>query len=205
MPFVPAPNLVQAEVRMLMAGQKIENRFNIDVLAAVTPLLVESVADAVWEWANTHYRPVVTGDATFVAVVATDMSTDTGSQFTVPWPSDTHGQDDGPTMPNEVSLAIALKSASRGRSANGRAFLANISRANVTANNVDATFAGAVVTAFQALVSDMTAAGFALVIASYIHNNAPRVGGPVYFPVVTATITDLVVDSQRRRKPGNGS
>lgn len=205
MAFVAAPNIVQAQVLMTFAGQQIENRFMIDTLAAVTPLSVESVADAVWEWANTHYRPVVTGDVGFRAVLATDMSSQTGPQFTVPFPGGTVGQVDGPSMPNETTLAIALKSASRGRSANGRMFLASLARSLVTANNVDATFAGQCVTAAQQLVTDVAAAGYLLVIVSYIHNHLPRVGGPIYFPVVTAQVTDLVVDSQRRRKPGVGS
>jgi len=51
----------------------------------------------------------------------------------------------------------------------------------------------------------MTDNGYAWVVVSYITNLEPREGGPVYYPITTISITDLVVDSQRKRKPGNGT
>jgi hypothetical protein len=46
--------------------------------------------------------------------------------------------------------------------------------------------------------------GYVWVIVSYITDNAPRVGGPVYFEVNDILIVDDVIDSQRRRLPGRG-
>jgi hypothetical protein len=205
MAFVPAPNIVQVQLFMTFAGQQIENRWNIDVLEVPTATDVRNVAESIFDWCNAHYRVVTTGDVTFRSVLATDLTTANGVQHEVIFPSNTLGEVDGPSMPNEVTLAVALKSASRGRSANGRSFIASLARSLVVANNVDATFAGLVVAAFQALIDLEVANGWQLVIVSYVANKVPRPGGPVYFPVLTAKVTDLVVDSQRRRKPGNGA
>jgi hypothetical protein len=42
-------------------------------------------------------------------------------------------------------------------------------------------------------------------VMSRVSGGVPRPGGPVYYPITTVVSTDDIVDSQRRRKPGNGS
>jgi hypothetical protein len=73
------------------------------------------------------------------------------------------------------------------------------------ANNVTGTFASSIVSAVQTLINELTDGTRLPVIVSYIHDNAPRVGGPVYFPILSAASADTLVDSQKRRKPGVGS
>ncbi len=108
-------------------------------------------------------------------------------------------------MPNEVTFCVSLRSASRGRSARSRSFVLGLVKADVNGNNLDTGVANNYVSIFQSLIDAIATEGWALVVVSYITNGAPRVGGPVYYPLLTATMADTVVDSQRRRKPGNGS
>jgi hypothetical protein len=109
-------------------------------------------------------------------------------------------------MPNEVTLCLQLKTASRGRSARGRLYILGLSRSDVTGEN---TFwdvrAADLIADFNALKTAIDGAGWKLVIVSYVTAHAPRVGGPVYFPVESFAFSDLVVDSMKSRKPGIGS
>lgn len=205
MPFVPAPNIVMVEVRALLAGQHVENRFMVDVLTAVTPTLVDDVANAVNVWAQGTYFDHLPAAVQLSEVVATDMSVAEGTQVTIAPTGTFVGALDTPAMPNEVTFCISLRSGSRGRSARGRAYVLAITRDAVTGNDYLAARADQHVSDFQALIDAMTTAGWALVVVSYISGGAPRVGGPVYFPITTPLYTDLTVDSMRKRKPGVGS
>jgi hypothetical protein len=72
-------------------------------------------------------------------------------------------------------------------------------------NTFWATRAADLVADFTALRTAITGAGWEWVIASYIADGAPRVGGPVYFPILSVAFQDLIVDSMRSRKPGVGN
>lgn len=205
MPFVAAPNIVSVEVRALLDGQHIENRFTIDALTAVTPTIVADITNVVSNWAQATYFDQLPAQVQLSEVVGTDLTTDTGSQHSIAPESAIFGTASGAAMPNEVSLAISLRSASRGRSARGRSFVLALSRDGVTGNNVSAGYGGALVAAFATLLDAITTEGWAWVVVSYRHDGALRPGGPVYFPITNVLITDNTVDSQRKRKPGVGS
>jgi len=75
----------------------------------------------------------------------------------------------------------------------------------VSGNNLSAVWVDGLTSSFQILIDTLAGAGSPMVIVSYINNKAPRVGGPVYFQVLTALIVDSIVDSMRKRKPGVGT
>lgn len=204
MPFVPAPNIIMCELRAVNAGQKIENRFMFNAQGPVTPILLQTVATLCWDWWQLTYAPLLPQSVALVESVATDLTAADGAQFTYsPATGVTGGNLTGP-LPNEVSLAVSLRSTSRGRSARGRFYVLAIPSGEMAdANSVEAIYAGGLVSAAQQLINDSQDVA-PMVIVSYRTNNAPRPGGPVYYPVVSAVVTDLVVDSQKRRKPGVG-
>jgi hypothetical protein len=205
MPFVPAPNIVQAEVRCSLDGQQIENRWMVNVGAPVTPVLVDAVANLVNVWAQDTYFDFLPDVLSLNETVATDMSDENGSQVAIaPTGAFTGALAEEP-MPNETSFCISLRSASRGRSARGRTYILAVTKFATTGNFLHAGRADQFKGAIQTLIDRIAAAGWGMVIVSYRHNNAPRVGGPVYFGVTNAIYTDLVLDSMRRRKPGVGS
>lgn len=204
MPFVAAPNIVMVEVRATKAGQKIENRFTIDALTAVTPAVVADVTNVVSNWAQATYFDSLPEQVQLVETVGTDLSVHEGAQHTIVPEGTVIGALTGPSMPNEVTLCVSLRSDARGRSARGRAFVLGLSRQGVVENNVNTGYANDFVNAFTALKTAITTEGWAWVVVSYRTNNAPRPGGPVYFPITSVVVVDLVVDSMRRRKPGVG-
>lgn len=206
MAFVPAPNIVMAEVRCTRNGQNIENRFMINNLSPVDAGALQEIATDVWDWAELVYFPLLVDQVHLREVVTTDLSEQNGEQYTYAPDATTNGVLTGTNLPNEVSLCVSLRSTSRGRSARGRMYFLSIDAEQMAdSNNVTNTFATAAAAAVQNLIAAMVTAGRQLTIVSYFTNNAPRVGGPVYFPVTTAVVVDTVVDSMRRRKPGVGA
>lgn len=205
MPFVPAPNIVQVEFRSTLQDQNIENRLMFNMLSSPSAAEIDELAVNCLAWAAEEYFPLLPADIHLNAVVATDMGEQNGYQKTlVPDPAVNGGQVAN-AMANQITMAVQLKSASRGRSANGRSFVLGLPSNLVVRNNINNAHADGLVAAFQALIDDTVTDGKQLSIVSYRANKVPRPGGPVYFPVITASVADYLVDSQRRRKPGVGS
>lgn len=205
MPFVPAPQIVMVEVRATFAGQEIENRFHVDALTAVTPTVVDDITNLVNVWTEATYFDILPRAISLRETVGTDLTTATGYQHTIVPAGPFIGGLDADAMPNEVTFCVSLRSSSRGRSARGRAYVLGLAKGDVEDNNLDPGRAASYVDAFQTLIDTLDTNGYAMCVVSYIADGDPRPGGPVYFPFVTATFTDLVVDSMRSRRPGVGS
>jgi hypothetical protein len=206
MAFVPAPNIIEVEFRYLLNAQKCENRLMVDNLAAVDAAALEATAILCWNWWETEYAPAISASCLLSAVVATDLTTIDGEQFTYAPDGTTTGGNTGGAMPNEVALCVSLKTGHRGRSARGRWYLAGLPReAMVDDNNVTTGYASDVADHLQTLINDISTAGQAAAIVSFISEGAPRPGGPVYFPITSATVSDTLVDSMKSRKPGVGT
>jgi len=194
------------EFRMTLAGQKIENRVMIDNLGVPTLAELEGYAVLGWDWWENTYSVHIVEDCTLNSVVTTDMGNQNGLQFTYAPDTTTTGQSATQGMPNEVALCVTLSSGFRGRSARGRWYVAGIPESfRADANNITTTAAEGYRSDVQALIAAVDALARFIVVVSYISNNAPRVGGPVYFVVETAVVKDTIFDSQRRRKPGVGA
>jgi hypothetical protein len=204
MAFVPAPNIMMVELRATNAGQKIENRFMFNQMGPVTPSGLQDIATLAWNWWQNSYAEFLPSTVALVESVATDLTTLNGPQFTYAPASGVIGGNLTSPLPNEVSLAVSLRSTARGRSARGRFYVLAIPSGEMAdANSVESLYASGLVSAAQTLINDSQDVA-PLTIVSYRTNNAPRPGGPVYFPVSSAVVVDLVVDSMKRRKPGVG-
>lgn len=206
MAFVPAPNIVQVEMRATRFGQHVENRLMVDVLTAPTAEICSELAQMFWDWWEESYAVVLSASTILTEVVATDMSQQNGAQVTYAPDTTTAGLRAATPLPNEVSLCVSLRTDSRGRSARGRFYALSVCQDQMAdANTISVAAAGEYVAVVAGLMPIIRAAGYEPVIVSYRSNNAPRPGGPVYFPITGATLVDNIVDSQRRRKPGVGA
>ena len=205
MAFVAAPNIIMVEFRQTMASQQIESRIMLDNFAAPDAAALEAAAVAGWNWWENDLAPNLTVDVTLREVVATDMSLIDGAQFTYAPDANTTGALSGPTLPNEVTICLSFRTGNRGRSARGRMFISGLpDNSRDTPNTISTTYASAILASGAALLAAFDTSP-QLVIVSYVSEGAPRPGGPVYFPVSSVVLTDRVVDSQRRRKPGVGA
>lgn len=204
MPFVAAPNIVMCEILAQKDGQNIENRLMVDVFHAPTPADLTTLQTLLTDWCNLTYRTLLPADVTITGLKLTSQQTINDIQLQTALAL--VGTVAVPSAPNEVTYCISLRSGVSGRSARGRFYWLGLALANIaTTNRVGALFRTNTTAAVQSLINNISGAGYKWAIVSYRSNNAPRPGGPVYFPLVSATTTDDIVDSQRRRRPGIGS
>lgn len=205
MAYVPAPQIAQTEIRALQAGQKIENRIMVDALTPITPVVLADIAGLVLTWASSTYFLNVTNNVSLTEVVSTDLTTQNGSQISAQPSIGVAGTAGENPMPNESAFCVSLRSSARGRSARGRFYAFGLDKELVVANEVAGSYRTAIVGALNSLISVLDTNGYALVVVSFVANGAPRVGGPVYFPITSAVSVDATVDSMKSRKPGVGS
>lgn len=107
------------------------------------------------------------------------------------------------SMPNNVALALAFKTALRGRSFRGRIFLPGLTEGNVVDNTVQPAFITAWYTFFGILASTLIDLIAWQVVVSRVEGGDPRPAG-VVTQVNNWIVTNTVVDSMRRRLPGRG-
>lgn len=206
MAFVPAPNIAQVEWRCTRNGQQIENRLMVNMLADPTSNMLTALAVTMWDWWENIHAPHISDEVLLREVVVTYLGVANGLQVTYAPDTTTTGVLTVGALPNESAFCVSLRSGLRGRSARGRWYTVSVVFDQmVDANFLTSTAVSDFVADLNALLTEITNSGYLPVIVSYRTNNAPRVGGPVYFIITNATAVDAGVDSMRRRKPGVGS
>jgi hypothetical protein len=205
MAFVPAPQIVMVEIRASLDGQNIENRLMVDALGPVSSLVLADITNIVSVWAQATYFDHLPAAVSLREIVGTDLTIQNGEQHTIVPAGAVNGALVGDPMPNEVTFSVQFKSAARGRSARGRAFVLGLLKSEVVGNFITEPRADSFVSDFGILGSALGTEGYSWVVVSYRTNKAPRVGGPVYFPISAVSYADRLVDSMKRRKPGVGT
>lgn len=206
MPFVPAPNIVMIEWRATRNAQNIENRVMVDMLEEPNIIAMSDLAIVCWDWWENVHSNHLHASVNLREVVATSLHEADGPQYSYAPDTTTVGQLDGTALPNECAFCVSLRTGHRGRSARGRFYTMSVAQAQMLDdNNLTPTAVADLVSDLTALRTAINDPGLLLTIVSYRTDNAPRVGGPVYFPVSGATAVDATVDSMKRRKPGVGS
>jgi hypothetical protein len=206
MAFVPTPNVIQVEIRASVSGERCENRVMIDVFHEPTLADMTSIANIFSTFLAASWIPLLPSTTVITELYLKSLHAQNAPEATFPLPAGSYtGTASSVALPNNVSFCVSLRSNMTGRSARGRLFWLSLPELAVVGNTVDSTYAANVRSAVQQIDVGMTAAGYEWVIVSYRTNNAPRVGGPIYFSVNSVTTVDLTVDSQRRRLPGRGN
>jgi hypothetical protein len=211
MPYVPVPSTVMAELRMTLDGQKIEN--TLYFLSASGPSLanMEVLGSDLEGWWTTNCAPLLPVDVLLRELVITDLTTNTGPQYTDAPEGGIPGVIGQPALPNNVSLAISFRTALRGRSFRGRNYIPALTENQVVNNTVSAAVAASWVSAYNELIAILAtgAREYTWVVVSRFSGvdadkkPIPRTIG-LKEPVVTALVVDATVDSMRRRLPGRG-
>lgn len=204
MAFVAAPNIIKLEILATKALQKIENVIHVNVFHEPTVAdcnaLIAQVANSI----AALWPQRLPTDVTINALRCTSLHTQNAIQVETAFGVPLAGIAAGESLPNECSLCVSARSTSIGRSARGRLYWLGLNINQVSTNVVDQVEAELIVDAVEAVRFGITTLGYAWVIVSYVANGVPRPGGPVYFIVESVRVVDLVVDSQRRRRPGVG-
>lgn len=202
----PADGVTQAVLNYLWDGQKCANVLHYSTpnqAVAPDPALLASRVAGQW-LAGIRSQCSVT--LFLSSITATDLSNDAapGVIYTTGLPSP--GTAGTPSMPNNVSTVLSLRTALRGRSFRGRIYHAGLCEGHILDNRVAAATNTALLNGYnglKTLIGGTGEATFQLGVLSYYSQGAIR-GAPLWTPV-TAITTDGIVDSQRRRLPGRGT
>jgi hypothetical protein len=202
MPFQAVPQVIRVEPIYLYDSQYVENvlHYRYEV-----PWVGSELSDfaAAWlaKW-QTNIRPQQPTNVSLVSIKVTDLSFEfaPGIEFTTGLP--VAGSATGTGLPNNVSIAVRLLTALRGRSYRGRTYHIGVRATDVALNQITTLFQTALVTGYTSMRSVSTTQAYAQVVVSRVAGGALRPTG-VATPV-TAIQVDRVIDSQRRRLPGRG-
>lgn len=206
MPFVPAPNIVQAELIYSFGGQITENVLHYEPDGALTDDLMAELADELISLWGTNVAPLVANDLSLTTLRVTDLTTQFSNGFDVttglPISGGLASLSDEP-VPANVALAVKKNTAFRGRSRQGRIYHMGLTNDQVLFSTVDATTISSLVTAYTSMLGFSTAgATWEMVVLSRFENNVERT--QALATEVTFLSADSTVDSQRRRLPGRG-
>ena len=203
MSFVPVPNGAEFIVRGVIEGQEVINTFYATKVGAwdVTELI--SAAAALGVLWHDQVLPHLGAAYSFLGVHGRDLRTSVGFECDVNASAGV-GSASGQTLPNNVAIALKRISGLSGRSSRGRIFLSGLTDASLTGTNeINVGVASALVAAVNGLAAAWAAVDWTEVIVSRVHDGVPLSTAVVY-TVVEYLVSNLVLDSMRRRLPGRG-
>lgn len=204
MPFQSVPGGIQCEILFRLAGQTVQNVLHFEAPLPPTLEDLEGVAGFVDSWVQANYIGPLSGAITYNGLTVKSLVNQFDFIYEFPVIPPVVGGGGGGVMPNEVALCMSLRSGLTGRSTRGRVYVPGIPSTVVTGNVINSTFTSAMLTAWNALIPLATSAGFPWCVLSRETNNTVRTTG-VLFEITSVILVDDIVDSQRRRKPGNGT
>lgn len=203
MTFQAVPDTIQTEIIFSCPGGIVSENILYWKKSGYIEDDVEELAIAIDSWCGTVWRELVASNVLYLRTEAKGLASITDSQFIKNTGSGV-GAQPATELPNEVAFVVSFRSAFTGRSARGRIYLPPPSAEDMDdTNHVTAMYADAASSAYDTLRSDMAVAGFTQVIVSRYTLGAKRPVA-VTFDVQNALYTDLLVDSQRGRKPASG-
>jgi len=205
MPFIPVPDVAQVRLEGRLDGQQTINdlyfRHTTGPIAAAD---LQGLASSIATWWVSNMVTLLNEAFSSVVVHARDLTAAIG--FTADQGAPATGGTAGEAAPNNCTMAVSFRTSLSGRSNRGRNYIPCLTNSEVNGNNIDPTFATSIVDAYALLLfgGGSLPAGWVWVIVSRQSAGVPRVVG-TFQEVFSVLVTDLVVDSQRRRLPGRGN
>lgn len=210
MPFVPATNTLECELRYQQDDQKLENTLYFSFTSPWTIPMMQTLGTELIAWWAIELGPQTSDNVVLREVYITDLSTVSSPAITVVPLLLTQGTRAQPALPNNVSLTVSFRTDSRGRSFRGRNFFVGLCEDQVSQNTVDPSVLTALVAAYNDLLPGGTLTRGEWSVVSRFSGVDPVTGAPipraaaVVTPITSVLIVDDTVDSQRRRLPGRG-
>lgn len=203
MAFVPIPNAVSLEFIYQWDLQIVENVLTYKIATTPDVASMQHLCTAAIAWWGANLKPLQSNQVALLSVKATDLTSQTGPVVEDTTGLPIVGTGGTASVPNNVSCAIKLITANRGRSFRGRIYHIGLPSSTVVGNTVQSATRTALRNAWIAAQTLGTAPVWTLSVGSRYTANAPRVTG------LATTVTDIsvnsTVDSQRRRLPERGT
>lgn len=200
MPFQPIPNVASAEIRFDMPDAvRAENRIFFLQPAGYTLATIQALAQIVDNWVATSWLGQLPNAVSYRETFVRGQSMEEDVQD-VRNDGAGPGLINSPILPNEVSFAVKFETGLTGRSARGRLYVTGLTEGEVTGNLLSVVRANAMVDSLNTLFATAQASNWTPVVVQRINNGAVLPAG-IPRPIVDVGFTDLIVDSQRGRKP----
>jgi hypothetical protein len=204
MPFIPVPNVVQAELVYTWDGEICENVLHYEASGA--PIVDHMIELGAWlkSWFDTMLQSNVANTLYLTNIKLTDLNSDIAPALDYSAGLPLQGGITDNSLPNNCALVFSKRTIFRGRSYRGRVYMAGLTESFVAGNSVITAARAPIQDAFDDLIVPVTTENsWNMVVVSRVHNGVDRLEG-VATPVISMT-TDWSIDSQRRRLPGRGS
>ena len=199
MAFIPLPDGIKIEIKCRKGGAPNVNIVWGRAEVSIDLALLENVAEAVVAWWNAEIKPLVSSSTALESVTVTDMSAEDSIQHVETLLTPSAGTATGGDLPSNVAAVVTFYTGLVGRSHRGRVYNPGLTDAQVATNTLSVSYVSNMLTAWAEFKLALSALDVTHVVASFQHNNAPRVSG------VATTIIEYgmnnVVDTQRRRIP----
>lgn len=204
MAFQPVIGTAEVDIRGTLNGQLVENTIFLHVGDAWTAELLASAASIVRDWWFANIMPALPTAYVFREVFVKDLTTAAGLEASDSIGFGIQGTDSRAVLPGNATLAVSFRTGLAGRSFRGRNFVPGMTVGDVEGNTVTTGFAGEMSGGYEALLTALVDSDFTWVVVSRVTEGAIRATG-LTTPVIAVAITDLLVDSMRRRLTGRGS
>jgi hypothetical protein len=196
-PFQAVPQGIQVKLLMTQNGVRLENVWNVDYGAGVTPVGLALVGGIFDSWITTDYRPLMNSSVNYDQLICTDISVPNGAQD-IRVPTSPSGTNVGTQSGGNVAFVASLRTLATGRNFRGRTYVPGIPQTYIVdAQHVSTSYAGVVNVAFNNLIAALVSGGYALCVLSRYLNTFLRAVG--LLTEVISVITDTKIDSQQRR------
>jgi hypothetical protein len=197
-PFIPVNNAARFELIYTVESQRIENTLWIHrKTTAWTAANLATMAGRLVTWWTASYAPRTFDGLQFEKIVATDFTSQTTPRIEYVSGLPLLGTDANDPCPNNVTVAISLRTALRGRSYRGRVYHCGMTVAMVAGSKLAAGWNALLAACYNALLTAVNDTDHELVVCSQFNNHAWR-GAGVVTPIIAISIDDNL-DSQRRR------
>jgi len=207
MAFQPVDKVIELTAQYTLEGQTVENKFYALCASTVTSAMCAELAAILDSWVSATFMPVMSSSLTYVRSIARDLTSE-GSFESI---DSTHGGAVGgggaDTDANNVAFAMHRKTVFSGKKQKSRIYLPTLPFADLSdPNHVLSTAAAIFQTALDTLFTDIAAGTETTYTNGYVSrvlDHAPRVAG-LFVESIGWSVTDLILDSMRRRLPGRG-
>lgn len=202
LPFQAAPNTARIELIFTQDGQRVENVFHITYSSFFTTGHLYEAINAFRDWWAADGKGYASSAVKPTLIVAASLQDATAPTVEASLDADPVGTRTSPAMPMNVTVAVGLRTALRGRSYRGRIYHVGLTEDMIAFSVLLPVYVTDLVANYNALRATLAPYGFALAVLSRVNGGVRRTVG-VSTPVESITV-DAFLDSQRRRLPGRG-
>lgn len=207
--YVPVANTIQAELRQTLGGQQLMNVLHFEKTSQPTVADMTALGNDLADWWISNMAPELSSNLSLIEVYLTDLTSQIGATVSVVTALPQVGGLADESMSNNVAACISFKTPFRGRSFQGRNYIAGLSAARVLLNVIDTASLNAFRSAYQLFSAFPGNIGFTHVVVSRYSGSTivggkkiptPRVAG-ITSDVQTYKFTTPYVRTQRDRLP----